>query len=249
MHASYVSQYRALYQQHWWWRAREKLVLEAIGRWHQPQPGDHVLDVGCGDGLLFSQLARFGAVEGVEADASAVSAANTSAGAIHVQPFDETFQSGRRYALITMLDVLEHLDDAPGALHHAARLLTPQGTLVVTVPALRWLWTRHDVLNEHRTRFSRATLLPLFAAANLRVLHARYLFPTLVAAKLAVRAKEALIPGEPRPPRLGPAWFNRLMLSAALIEERFTRTLRVSFGTSLLVIARRDGEDDVKADG
>jgi 2-polyprenyl-3-methyl-5-hydroxy-6-metoxy-1,4-benzoquinol methylase len=238
MNPAYIEQYRQLFERHWWWRAREQFVLEAIARFHRPNPDEWVLDVGCGDGLFFDQLARFGTVEGVEVEPDAVSPDNPHAERIHVRPFDETFQPGRTYALITILDVLEHLDDARAALAHAASLLAPGGTLMVTVPAFRSLWTRHDALNHHRTRYTRSTLLPLFTAAGLDVVHSRYLFHWTAFAKLAVRLKELVIPGDPQPPRVGAHWINRLLLGLTLAEERIARPLRLPFGTSLLVIAR-----------
>ena len=239
MNPAYLAQYRALYERHWWWRARERIVLDAIRRWHQARVGDCVLDVGCGDGLFFDELARFGAVEGVEVESDAVSPTNPHLDRIHVRPFDETFQPGRAYALITMLDVLEHLDDPRAALTHVASLLAADGTLVVTVPAFRSLWTRHDDLNHHRTRYTRWTLCPLFAEAGLHVVHARYLFQWAACAKFGVRMKEALIRGEPQPPGIGAAWINRFLLRLTLAEERIARPLRLPFGSSLMVIARR----------
>jgi 2-polyprenyl-3-methyl-5-hydroxy-6-metoxy-1,4-benzoquinol methylase len=243
MNPAYLTQYRQLYERHWWWRARERFVLEAIARWHQAKTGDHVLDIGCGDGLFFDRLALFGMVEGVEVEADAVSPSNPHAARIHMRPFDDTFQPGRSYSLITMLDVLEHLDDPRAALLHAASLLAPGGTLVVTVPAFRALWTRHDDLNHHRTRYTRSTLLPLFAAAEMEVLHSRYLFQWAACAKLVVRMKEALIRGEPRPPQIGAAWINQFLLGLTLAEERLARPLRLPFGSSLMVIARQVSRD------
>lgn len=62
---------------------------------------------------------------------------------------------GKDYSLILMLDVLEHLEDPVGALQHAVDLLTPEGTLLITVPAFMALWTNHDVLNHHLTRYTK----------------------------------------------------------------------------------------------
>jgi hypothetical protein len=54
---------------------------------------------------------------------------------IQICPFDENFRPGKRYSLILMLDVLEHLEDAVGGLRHALELLEPDGIFVATVPA------------------------------------------------------------------------------------------------------------------
>ena len=66
-------------------------------------------------------LKRFGQVEGIEADADLVESCDHPDGYIHVGWFDESFQPGKTYRLIVMLDVLEHLPDAAG--RAAARVL------------------------------------------------------------------------------------------------------------------------------
>ncbi len=188
---------------------------------------------------MFDQLAPFGPVEGVEPDARLLSPETLASGRVHVRPFDPTYRPGYTFGLITMLDVLEHLDAPDDALQHVASLLRPGGTLVLTVPAFRSLWTRHDDLNHHRTRYRRRSLLPLVTAAGLTVESSRYLFQWTVPAKVAVRLKESLTTGPPQPPRVPPAWINRILLSYTSLEERVARLVRPPLGSSLLVIARR----------
>src|ERR1051326_7977069 len=160
MDSQYGRHYRDLYQRHWWWRARERLILDVL-RAHRPASGwRNVLDVGCGDGLFFDALAQLDGVtlvEGVEPDASLVSRDGPHYDRIHVAPFDARFQPGRRYSLVLMLDVLEHLPDPAAAVSHAISLLEPDGVLLATVPAFMSLWTRHDELNHHYTRYTEQT--------------------------------------------------------------------------------------------
>src|SRR2546426_4518668 len=53
-------------RRHWWWRARERLILDVLRRLRPGAGWSAILDVGCGDGLFFERLAEFGPVEGVE---------------------------------------------------------------------------------------------------------------------------------------------------------------------------------------
>ena len=122
MDPEFSQQYRQLYETHWWFRAREELILNILRR-EQPRDGwQSILDVGCGDGLFFSALQQFGHVEGIEPVAEVVSPDNPFKQDIHIGSFDANFQPGKKYGLILMLDVLEHLDDAVGALRHALAL-------------------------------------------------------------------------------------------------------------------------------
>jgi SAM-dependent methyltransferase len=232
----YAAYYRHLYENHWWWRAREQIILGHLARLKPAGGFGPILDVGCGDGLFFEKLRAFGEPEGVEEDAALVTAVGRAQGPIHVGPFDESFRPGRRYALILLLDVIEHFRDDRACLRRALDLLAPGGTILVTVPAFRALWTAHDDVNQHRTRYTRATLGRVAQAAGFRIDHAEYLFQWTALLKLVVRAKEALWrPGPALPPVPGPA-VTEVLRAAAVAEHRFLHRLRVPFGSSLLAI-------------
>lgn len=244
MDADYGARYRALFQRHWWWRARERVILDAL-RAHQPLAGwRNVLDVGCGDGLFFDELARLPGVqlvEGVEPAADLVSPDGPHRSRIRVAPFDASFEPGRRYSLIVMLDVLEHLPDPAASLRHALSLLEPNGVFLATVPAFMALWTRHDDLNHHYTRYDKASFQALADAAGLRIDEARYFFHWTALGKVATRLKEALVPGEPASPTVPPAPINRALYVLSRIEARVLGALPVPFGSSLMVVGGRCG--------
>lgn len=239
MDPGYHSAYAELHVRHWWWRARRRIVLDEIHRARPAGDWGRILDVGCGDGLLFPDLARLGRVSGVEPVAEVVTEAGRSRGTIHVRPFDRTFAPGERYGLILMLDVLEHMDDPADAVEHAADLLEPGGTLLVTVPAFRALWTAHDELNAHRTRYSRSTLRPVLEAAGLRVRRMRYLFHWLAPVKLGVRLAEAVRRPAAGVPRVPPAPVNRILERLSAGEQHLPDALAPPFGGSLLARATR----------
>ena len=157
MDPKYGERYRDLFERHWWWRARSRLILDVLRRLQPAQGWKTILDIGCGDGLFFPELSRFGEVEGVEPFAELVSPSNPYRDRISICPFDENYRPGKRYSLILMLDVLEHIEDAAGALRHAIELLEPDSRLVATVPAFMALWTNHDVMNQHFVRYTKAT--------------------------------------------------------------------------------------------
>jgi SAM-dependent methyltransferase len=242
MDADYGARYRELFQRHWWWRARERVILEAL-RTHRPASGwRNVLDVGCGDGLFFDELGRLPGVqlvEGVDPGADLVSPDGPHRARIHVAPFDATFQPGRRYSLIVMLDVLEHLPDPAASLRHALSLLEPDGVFLATVPAFMALWTRHDDLNHHYTRYDKASFSALAADAGLRIDDARYFFHWTAVGKLATRLKEALVPGAPASPRVPPPAVNGVLYALSRTEARLLGGLCVPFGSSLLAVGGR----------
>ena len=66
MDSEYGKRYRELHENHWWWRAREEIVCEELRRRLADRTPVTILDVGCGDGLLFDRLQEFGGVDGIE---------------------------------------------------------------------------------------------------------------------------------------------------------------------------------------
>jgi SAM-dependent methyltransferase len=242
MDAGYGARYRDLFERHWWWRARERVILDALHA-HEPARGwSTVLDIGCGDGLFFDALARLRGVtfvEGVEPAAALVSPDGPHRGRIHVVPFDERFDTGRRYSLITMLDVLEHLPDPVAALDHALELLEPEGVFLATVPAFMALWTRHDDLNHHYTRYTKRSFGAVASAAGLRISEKRYFFRWTALAKVATRVAERALPGEPKAPMVPAAPINRALYALSRAEEMVLGKLPLPFGSSLLVVGGR----------
>lgn len=238
MRDDYLKLYRELYQQHWWWRAREKLILKTLRAQQPPGGWKRILDVGCGDGLLFDQLMPLGEVEGVEPSAASVSEHGPHRSRIHICPFDKNFQPDKEFTLILILDVLEHLADPAAALGRALALLGHGGMVLVTVPAFNMLWTNHDTINEHVTRYTRRTFRQLARQAGLEIQAERYFFQWLFPVKLATSILEGVMAPQPRPARVPPTWINTLLYLLSRLEQNTWGKLPWTFGSSLMVWGR-----------
>ena len=189
--------------------------------------------------MLFDRLKEFGQVEGVESDPSIVSVDNPHRDHIHLGPFDDTFQTTTRFSLILMLDVIEHLPDPGGALRKAYDLLRPDGVLLATVPAFKLLWTAHDELNHHFTRYSKRTLGTMAKRAGFRVARAAYFFHWVFGAKLLLRLFERLFHRSEKPPSVPPIWLNDALYILSRLEQLFVTPFGMPFGSSLLLIGQR----------
>jgi SAM-dependent methyltransferase len=234
---SYAQRYRELAIRHWWWRARNETVRQVAGEAIGARRGINVLDIGCGDGVLFPFLSGFGDVEGIEPDPTVVSADSPWRSRIQLRPFDASFTPGKRYGLILMLDVLEHLEKPVEALQHVRDLLDDDGRLLITVPAFTLLWTHHDDLNRHFYRFTKKTLTDIVRGAGLEVVDSWYLFQWLFFAKLVERLREKV--AGPSPPEEVPAeTVNNALYRLSMAERRVTGRV-MPFGSSLLAVIRR----------
>lgn len=239
MKESYALAYRRLYERHWWWRVREDLLLTELDRLSPPQGFQTILDIGCGDGLFFDKLAAYGEVEGIEPNESLLSEGSKHRHQIHVGSFDSSFQPKKRYGLILLLDVLEHLPDAEKAIRHALSLLEPSGMVLVTVPAFNVLWTSHDDVNHHLERYTRRSFCRVANKCGLQVSRCRYFFFWLFPAKLVLRFTEFVFRRPPTIARVPPLFINWLLIVVCRLEESVLGRVPLPFGSSLLVVGRQ----------
>lgn len=238
MDPAYASSYRVLYEEHWWWRARERVVLGELEARRPPSGYGRILDVGCGDGLFFDALRPHGTPEGVEPDSGLITEVGRAAGTIHVRPFDTDFRPAHPFGLVLMLDVLEHLEDDVAAATHAGSLLGPGGLLLLTVPAMEAIWTAHDDINHHYRRYNRGQVRRLLEAAGLSIIDCRYLFQWTVPTKLLIRAREALYSSPQAMATVPVAPVNRLLGACTMFETRTIAKMNPPFGSSILAIAQ-----------
>ncbi|MBV8381660.1 MAG: class I SAM-dependent methyltransferase, partial [Planctomycetaceae bacterium] len=141
MEGDYGALYARLYREHWWWQAREAVLMETL-RGLRPPPSSAILDVGCGDAVSFAALSAFGTVRGIEVDEGLLDPGGPFRDRISTRPLGDAVYDDPawRFDLITALDVLEHIDDDRGAVTAMAAMLRPGGVVVVTVPAFELLW-------------------------------------------------------------------------------------------------------------
>ena len=235
MDAAYTAAYADLYRRHWWWRVRERIVLDRIrlvlgDRAHHAR----ILDIGCGAGLFFDALEPLGHVEGVESDPIAVEQSGRWRSRIHVGEL-ETFVSDGPFDVILALDVVEHVRNPDIMLRQAATFLARDGCMLITTPAFDWLWTSHDRLNHHVKRYTAREMRALVRAAGLAHIDTQYLFQSLVLPKLIVRTREMLRPSVPSVPQVPPRALNRALETWFHVENAIAGWL--PFGSSVMVVA------------
>lgn len=105
----------------------------AINQCFKLSPTTKVLDIGCGKGAIGSKLKEHGFNElfAVEIDAEARSFVQNIY--TKVEPNIEVFE-GKKFGLILLLDVLEHMSDPFSYLAKVTELLAPQGVILISVP-------------------------------------------------------------------------------------------------------------------
>jgi SAM-dependent methyltransferase len=223
---------------HWWYRARRDILADYLTREAKlPQDG-RILEIGCGTGHNLPMLAQFGTVEAIEIDPAAREIASERLGrpiSAAPLPMLPGIERGA-YDLIAVLDVVEHIEDDVAALRAMAACLKPGGKILVTVPAHRWMWSAHDVVNHHHRRYSKATLAKAISDAGLRSNGLRYfnslLFPLAAAARVAGRMTGRDDSDDSPPPPV----LNRLFEAIFRFERHLVGRVPLSPGVSIVTL-------------
>jgi SAM-dependent methyltransferase len=242
MDRDYELQTHQAEDRHWWYRGRRRVLEGVIADLGLPSDA-RILDAGCGSGRNMVELARFGAVTGVELSDTSVEIARARhageviAGSVLEMPFGDG-----GFDLAVSLDVIEHLEDDLGALRELRRTVAPGGALLVTVPAYQWLWSGHDEINHHHRRYTRRSLQRAGEQAGWKQVRTTYFNSLLLPMAIVLRLLERVntkttessldlwVPPSPV------NWLleRPLVLESALIEHGG----RIPAGLSLLAVFR-----------
>lgn len=124
----------------------------------RPLADKRVLDVGCGAGLLCEPLARLGArITGLDATPANIDIARDHA---EKSGFSIDYRAGsieglneEPYDLVTCMEVIEHVEDPALFVSHLARMVKPDGLLLLSTP--------------NRTALSRLAMITIGEGLNL----------------------------------------------------------------------------------
>jgi SAM-dependent methyltransferase len=237
---------------HWWFATRTWAIETFLDRLADKKNLD-VLDVGCGAGNMIHHLAQYGRVRGIEVDARPVKIAQSRGydvrlgDATQAIPFPEA-----SFDLVTVLDVIEHVDADENILREAYRVLRPNGALLITTPAFQWLWSYNDVLNAHKRRYTAKELREKMERAGFKIARLSYnfflVFPlatSMIMLKNATGKKADLkshhfdddayqVDMEPVAPAL-----NTILRGVGRVENAMLGVMNLPFGTSLIALGEK----------
>lgn len=244
-------QFEELERDHWWFRGRRHVYSQLLRDHLGGRTPERILDIGSGVGGFLAELDALGdELAYTEVDAAALtrcrargfgSGVRATANAL---PFrDESFD------LICLFDVVEHLQDDRGAIDEVLRVLRPGGTLLISVPAHPWLFSRNDLVAGHHRRYTRASLRQLCRIPGLYLDRCTYtnvaLFPSIAAFLLAAKALDKLgfVGGSKERTNLSwrlPRLIDRACYGLFCAELGISRRVDVPLGHSIVAIGRRE---------
>lgn len=249
MEESEYAKMARLQQQHWWFEVKRRLVhavLAGVVLHRDRVP--RVLEIGCGTGAMTEALGRYGDVLGVDLHRPALEfvrgATPLAADALRLPVADETMD------LVACFDLLYHrnVPDLDGAFAEIARVLTPQGYLLITDSACQALYGAHDAAHHGARRFRRQELERHLRVNGLAIVHSSYfhtaVFPLVAASRIGGRwlRRLGLVAGDATGQsqlQPTPRWLSLALTALYRFEIPLAARFRLPFGVSVVVLGRR----------
>jgi SAM-dependent methyltransferase len=250
----------ALETRHWWFTARRSILRAVAAEVVPPSRDTRVVDLGCGAGANAAALDEIYTCCGVDCSSEAIALAR--------RRFPRTqFFCGRAPEdtealiagadLVLLADVLEHVEDDRELVARVVERLRPGACLVITVPADKSLWSRHDQSHGHYRRYDQAEFAGLWRGLPVRVEVLSYfnarLFPLVKAARTLGRWRGRSLGPADTDLALPPAPLNWLLKRVLAGEQsrllsvlRGRRAIGYRRGVSLIALLRR-AEDNGRA--
>ena len=244
MDAALYPRMAAVEDTHWWFSGRRAICERMLDRIGLP-PDALILELGCGTGGNFPMLARRGQLYAMDADESALGfAASRRLAKLARGSLPREFPfAARRFDLVVMTDVLEHLDDERGSLCVVGSSLRPRGSLLMTVPALGWLWSEHDATHHHRRRYRAIELRRLLSDCGFAIDFLSYynflLFPAIAGVRLFQRLRAAApnTPNRKHDLAMPSRFVNAALLHLFSSERHVLGPFRPPIGVSVIAVA------------
>lgn len=205
-----------------------------------------VLDIGCGTGAFMRLLeARGKKSMGIEPNPELIRLAHALNPSLNIRQgtAEEMLHPQGPFGTITLIDVLEHIPDDELQLQKIGASLTPQGRLILVVPAYPFLYGARDKAIGHCRRYTKMGLVQKLRKCHFEIQEIRHwnvlgFLPYLIYQRM-FRGKGTVSLRFEKQKNALSKLATRLLLSwYAMIENR----IDFGVGLSLICVASKQGE-------
>ena len=232
-----LNEYKVMYdleRQHTWFRAKRELMIDVFHRFGHD--GVNILDIGCGTGVIADYFSRRNNVVGLDVSAEALKFARLRNPSLRWVKGDaqQVRFAANSFDWVFASDVIEHVADDVKALRSMHKVLKKNGKVLITVPALMWLWGKDDDLLHHYRRYTRKQLRAVLERAGFRVVFLNYWNLLMLPAAMVykrVNKDQSVVALHP--------WVNRLMHTVLRADTKLVQVLPLPLGVSLVAVAMK----------
>ena len=232
---------------YWWFVARNRIIRDIIDEKCNLKDGDDFLDVGCGTGGFTAMLLDRFKVIGLDASQTALEYSKKRGLKNLYDCYLDSFPKEKwNVKGISMLDVIEHIEDDLAVAKQAYDILPDGGCLVLSVPAYQWLWSRHDEIHMHYRRYTKAGIKNVLKKAGFEIEFSSYMNFFLFPAAVIKRFIDKITGADKKhdaPVDEVSAMMNKIFTKLFLFEGKLLKLFRFPVGVSVLIIARKKNPD------
>lgn len=228
---------------HWWFLSKAALVRRLLER--HPFLGGDILDAGCGTGSNFVSFRDMETVFGFDIAPQALQFCRQSFPGIPVAlaSGEALCFRGGTFQWVAALDIIEHMSNPYRTLREFRRVLCDEGRVLITVPALRILWSQHDEALCHFRRYEKKDVLALAEDTGFEVERIGFFFFTSFWVVLPVRLLRRLrkVRGMARSDTttMPPLFLNGLLRRIFAFEAWLIQFFSFPVGTTIYAVLRK----------
>jgi SAM-dependent methyltransferase len=231
----------AVEDDHWWYRNTRGLVADQLAARLTGRHDLRILDAGCGPGGNGAWLAAHGDVVGVDRAPDALRFVRERRR--HVAPVLADLTAlplaEASFDVVVAITVLYAVPDQRAAAHELARVMAPDGVLVVLEPAFEALRREHDDTVHGVRRYRRPELRALLTDAGLQVRRSTYAYSFLAPAAAGLALADRRHAATASSSDVDRRDLDRVFAPLARAERRVLAHVDVPVGTSVMVVATR----------
>jgi len=246
MRADLYPELHRLEKNYWWHVGKRDIVFSLLDSYWTNHVGESmILDVGCGAGLMLECLKRYGTPLGLDFSKDALHYCQKrqlnflcQADASAFLPFKDS-----SFDLITVLDLLEHLDDDERVLKEFFRVLNQEGILLISAPAFRFLWSYWDEMLHHKRRYTVVELRDKLSRAGFSIRKISYSNAFIFSPVIVVRQLKRLWNSNSQTQTSDfmpvPSMVNAVLKLLYRVEASLLKRLSFPFGLSVICLAQK----------
>lgn len=235
-------------QRHFWHIGRKEIIYDVLKR-NTPHLAElRMLEIGCGNGSVLAYLKENGVnIEGGDIFIEGLKFCQQRADPVALYQVDIlSLPFHNDFDIIGVFDVLEHIEEDEKALAEISQALKPGGTIFITVPAHKLLWSYFDESSNHKRRYSRKEIVTKLERNDFVIkkmsFYMFFLFPLMLSIRMinnTLRRNEAKRNARTSIELKTVPLVNRIFLELLRLEKWLLRYLDLPFGASIMVLAEK----------
>lgn len=242
-----IAEYEKMYNledHYWWFQGRKYIILDLMNNFINKKDSLNILDIGCGTGMLLSELSRFGEPIGLDFSPLALAfCRKRGIKDLMRASVDDLPIKNNSIDIITAFDLIEHIEDDKKLCNSIFDICKNDGYFILTVPAYQFLWSKHDESLYHYRRYTKKQIEDMLTKAGFKINKLTYAI-TLTFIPIAIyRFIEKIFNKNSKPKShliTLPEWINSLLIMTLKLESKILSKFNLPFGVSIICIAQKN---------